>query len=71
MSAAIEQIGSSLDRIHARLKAMHWASEERKASLACVVAMGRGERLASRAYEVWAEICAHMARIWKEEAERP
>lgn len=70
MSAAIDRIGMQLARTYARLKATHWASEERKASLACVAAMGRGERLESRAHEVWAEICAHMSRTWNEEAER-
>lgn len=70
MSVAIAQIDATLARCHARLKAMHWGSEERKASLACVDAMGRGDRRDSRAHEVWAEICALMACTWQQEAEQ-
>ena len=70
MSAAIAQIDSALARCHARLKAMHWASEERKASLECVAAMGRGDRQSSRAAEAWAELCDLMAKMWREDAER-
>lgn len=70
MSAAIAQIDATLTKCHARLKAMHWASEERKASLACVSAMGRGDRVASRAHEAWAELCAVRAEAWQQEAEQ-
>ena len=70
MSAAIDRIDARLGRVHARLMALHWGSEERKASLACVEAMGRGDRTESHAAEAWAEICAIRAQAWKEEAER-
>jgi len=70
MSTAIAQIDANIGRIRARLKAMHWASEERKSSLACVAAMGLGDRQGSRAHEAWAEICGMRAKAWKEEAEK-
>ena len=70
MSAAIDQIDANLGRVRARLTALRWGSEERKASLACVAAMGRGDRKESRAHEAWAEVCAERARAWKEEEAR-
>lgn len=70
MSAAIAQIDATLARCHARLKALHWAGQERLSSLARVAAMGRGDREESRAHEAWAELCAIMARAWQQEAEK-
>jgi hypothetical protein len=68
MSAAIAQIDANLARVHARLKAQRWDSEERRASLACVAAMGRGDKTGSRAHEAWAEVCALRVQAWTEEA---
>lgn len=59
MSAAIAQIDANLGRIRARLKAMHWESEARKAE---------GQR--TPVATAWARVCAAMAQAWKEEAER-
>jgi hypothetical protein len=70
MSAAIAQIDANLARVRARLKALHWGSEEWKASLACVASMGRGDRQGSRAAEAWALVCAARVQAWKEEAEK-
>lgn len=60
MSAAIAQIDANLGRIRARLKAMHWDREARKAE---------GER--TTCGTAWARVCAAMAKAWKEEAEKP
>jgi len=57
MSAAIEQIDSNIAKVHARLKAMHWESEARKAG---------SQR--TPAAMVWARVCVAVAQMWKEEA---
>jgi hypothetical protein len=59
MSAAIDQIDASLGRVRARLKAMHWDSEARKA-----------ENERTTCGTAWARVCATMAQAWKEEAEQ-
>jgi hypothetical protein len=59
MSATIAQVDAHIGRVHARLKAMHWDSEARKAE-------GQGTPAAT----AWAQVCAAMAQAWKEEAER-
>lgn len=61
---------SALDKTLCRLRASRWMALEAQATLDCVSAMGRGDRLESRAHEVWAEICALRVQAWKEEAER-
>lgn len=61
---------SALDKTMCRLRAARWMALEAQATLDCVSAMGRGDRLGSRAHNVWAEICALRVQAWREEAER-
>lgn len=59
MSAAIAQVDAHLGRVRARLKAMHWDSEARKA-----------ENERTTCGMAWARVCTAVAKAWKEEAEK-
>jgi hypothetical protein len=61
---------SALDRTMCRLRAARWMALEAQATLDCVAAMDRGDRIEGRAHEVWAELCALRVQAWEEEAER-
>lgn len=62
---------SALDRTLCRLRASRWMALETQATLDCVQAMGRGDRVGSRAAEAWAEVCAARVSAWKEESDKP
>lgn len=62
---------SALDRTMCRLRVSRWMAEEAQATIECVQAIGRRDKVASKAAEAWAELCGLRVQAWKEEAEKP
>lgn len=61
---------NAIDRTMARLKALEWAGNERKATVAAERAIDGGDFAGFLAHAAWASVCTERVKAWKEEAER-